>query len=178
MRRIASNVITIATIVFGSLVFAGCIARPLQPAPDSLIDPPFLPPTQIPTPVPPTPTPIDQSQNSSGAGCTNDLKYISDVSVPDGSEFKPGEKIDKKWEVENSGTCSWDKRYKLKQTAGNEMGVSRDQALYPARAGSRAEIRIQFIAPAEPGLYSSKWQAYSPSGIPFGEWISIQIVVK
>ena len=76
----------------------------------------------------------------------------------------PVRPLDKRWEVENSGTCNWDERYRLQLIAGPEMGAPPEQALYPARSGTQAVIRIVFTAPAEPGTYRSAWQAYNPAG--------------
>jgi len=110
--------------------------------------------------------------------CANNLYYLDDLTVPDGSIFPPGAAIDKQWLVENNGDCSWDSRYRLELVAGVAMGVPEEQALYPARAGSQAVIRIIFTAPAELGSYRSEWQAYDPQGVPFGDPIFIEIVVS
>jgi hypothetical protein len=109
--------------------------------------------------------------------CTNQLNYIEDLSIPDGSPFPPGASLDKRWKVENSGTCNWDGRYRLQLTAGPALNAQAEQALYPARAGSQAEIRIEFKAPQEPGVYRSAWQAFDPSGQPFGDPVFIEIDV-
>jgi hypothetical protein len=110
--------------------------------------------------------------------CANNLFYLDDLTIPDGSVFPPGAAIDKQWLVENNGDCSWDSRYRLELVSGVAMGVPEEQALYPARAGSQAVIRINFIAPNEPGNYRSEWQAYDPQGVPFGDPIFIEIVVS
>jgi hypothetical protein len=105
------------------------------------------------------------------------LRYIEDVSIPDGSQVTSGESLDKRWNVENNGTCNWDKGYNLKLIAGPELGAPSEQALYPARSGSQATIRILFTAPTEPGVYRSAWQAYNPDGRPFGDPVFIEIQV-
>jgi hypothetical protein len=80
--------------------------------------------------------------------------------------------------VENSGSCNWDERYHLKLTDGADLGAAHDQALYPARGGTKAVIRILFTAPSQPGTYRSSWQAYSPDGKAFGDPIFIEIIVN
>jgi hypothetical protein len=57
------------------------------------------------------------------------------------------------------------------------MGAEIEQALFPARSDSEAEIRIIFTAPQEEGTYQALWQAYSPSGEPFGDPIFLIIEV-
>jgi len=90
----------------------------------------------------------------------------------------PGASIDKQWLVQNNGTCNWDARYRLQFAGGLEMGAAAEQALYPARAGNQATIRIDFIAPSEPGTYSTAWQAINPDGEPFGDPVFMEIVVE
>ncbi len=58
------------------------------------------------------------------------------------------------------------------------MGAATEQALYPARAGAQATLRIIFTAPSDTGTYISTWQAFAPGGEAFGDTIYIQIVVQ
>jgi hypothetical protein len=106
------------------------------------------------------------------------LRYIEDLSIPDGSQVSSGERLDKRWSVENNGSCNWDQSYRLKLIAGPALGASAEQALYPARSGSQATIRIIFTAPTEPGVYRSAWQAYNPDGQPFGDPVFIEVQVE
>lgn len=110
--------------------------------------------------------------------CTDDLLFIDDLTIPDGTIVSPGSSLDKRWLVENSGDCNWDSRYRLHLIAGTSLGVTSDQSLYPARAGTQADIRIIFSAPQTPGVYISEWQAYNPDGVPFGQSFFIKIVVQ
>ena len=116
----------------------------------------------------PTSTPI----------CTDNLTFISDVTIPDGTVVAPGSILDKQWLIQNSGDCNWDAGYHLRLISGNALGASTDQALYPARAGTQATERILFTAPQEAGEYVSEWQAYDANGIAFGESFFIKIEVR
>ena len=77
----------------------------------------------------------------------------------------------------NSGTCDWDSRYRLKLMDGSAMEAA-EQALYPARAGAQATLRILFTAPSDTGTYKSTWQAFGPGGDVFGDPVYIQIIVQ
>jgi hypothetical protein len=110
--------------------------------------------------------------------CVDSLVFIEDLTIPDGSTTNPGEQLDKQWRVENAGTCNWDSSYRMQLIAGPALQAPSEQALYPARSGSRATIRIIFTAPAEPGRYRSAWQAVSPQGILFGDPIFIEFIVE
>ncbi len=127
--------------------------------------PTFTPPVE-PT-VSPTPTPP----------CANNLEFLEDLTIPDGTVVSPGADIDKQWLVQNNGSCNWDVRYRLKFVGGDLLGAATEQALYPARAGVQAIIRIHFTAPTATGTYKTAWQAFDPQGEPFGDAIFMEIVV-
>ncbi len=142
---------------------------------------PFLPPTLAPS----APKAASQTQSAARAqpptpqpSCSDNLVFIDDLSIKDGTVFPPGAQLDKRWKVENAGTCNWDQRYRMKLIAGSQLSVPAEQALFPARSGAQAVIRIVFTAPAEPGNYRSAWQAYNPQGDPFGDPFFIDIVVE
>ena len=145
----------------------------------------FVPPTQpIPTLELPTTTPVPSPESILPTGtattgpCTNDLNFVDDVTIEDGTVVSPGSNVDKQWLVSNSGSCNWDSSYRMKLIGGDALGAVTEQALYPARAGTQATIRILFTAPTAPGTYQSAWQAYGPDGVAFGDPIYITIAVS
>jgi hypothetical protein len=140
-------------------------------------DNPFIAPTLAPKiVVSPTQTPATDEPTET-VSCVDKLKFVDDVTVPDGARFAPHASIEKVWLVRNEGTCNWDTGYTLRLISGPEMGADAEQALFPARSGSEVEIRLFFFAPGAPGSYVSKWQAFDPGGEPFGDLIFIDIVV-
>jgi len=125
-----------------------------------------------------TPLPEPAASPTATPPCTDGLAHIDDITIPDGAIVSPGASLDKKWLVQNNGSCNWDSRYRLKFVGGLEMGAAIEQALYPARSGSQATIRISFTAPTEPGTYTTAWQATNPDGTPFGDAIFMEIIVE
>ena len=125
-------------------------------------------PTDTPVPALPTSTPT----------CENNLSFLNDVTVPDGTVYSPGDEIEKIWLVHNSGTCDWGTGYELRLASGEAMGADAVQALYPAHANSEVELKILFIAPEEAGSYKSYWQAYDQYGKLFGIDFYVEIVVQ
>jgi hypothetical protein len=119
----------------------------------------------------------EETQFTPTPECEPDLTFLSDLSLPDGTVVLPGQSLDKRWQVENSGSCNWDIRYRLKLIAGPNLGAATDQALYPARSNTPAVIRIIFTAPDESGVQRSAWQAHDPHGEPFGDPIFIEVAV-
>jgi hypothetical protein len=110
--------------------------------------------------------------------CTPGLLFLEDLTIPDGTLVQPGESLDKRWLVQNNGTCNWDHNFGLQLIAGPDLGAPGEKALYPARIGAQAEIQIIFTAPEEPGNYRSAWQANAQNGELFGDPVYIEISVE
>jgi hypothetical protein len=127
-------------------------------------------PRPSPTPEEPTATPLPP--------CSASLRYLGDITYPDGTLVSPGQRIQKQWLVENNGSCDWERGHRLKLVGGFPLGVFGEVALYPARAGTQAVIEIDFTAPLEAGLYRTAWQAFNPDGAPFGDAVYMEIVVQ
>ena len=112
------------------------------------------------------------------ADCTNNLTFLEDLTIPDNMFATFGLALDKQWLVENSGTCNWNATYRLRNIGGAALGAPEEIALYPARAGTQATLRILFTAPFTEGVYESAWQAIDANGNPFGDPIYVRIVVQ
>lgn len=109
--------------------------------------------------------------------CTNNSRFVEDLTVPDGSVVAPGAEIDKRWSVQNTGSCDWGADYRLVQVSGGGLIGPKEAALYPARAGETAAWQILLQAPMDPGEYTSRWQARAPDGSLFGDDVFVVIVV-
>lgn len=164
-------------LLFGLLLIVGLTACGKQ---RTGTPPVFIPPTAV--------SPLQAQSNRPVGGalapqatatqqCIPNLRYLEDLSLPDGTLVSPGESLDKRWSVENNGTCNWDETYTLRWIAGPTLGAPENMPLYPARAGTTATIRVLFTAPQAAGTYRSAWQAYDSLGNPFGDPIFIEIQV-
>lgn len=152
------------------------VGEPTATLPPSPTTAPYFP-TSTPQPgftlipntaLPPTETPQP---------CTNDAVFTADVTVPDNSEILPGAPIDKRWKIQNTGTCNWDARYTISFFEGNQMTSTGEFAIYPAKAGTPAVLQVSMVAPDVPGNYTGRWQLRDPDGKPFGPVLFIKIVV-
>jgi len=169
--------VSFALILLAPLL-GGCNLTPKIPAPADPNSAPYRPPTLIPkTTRTFTPGPQETAREEA-AECVNLLTFVRDITIPDGTVVQAGSTVDKRWEVENSGTCSWGEGYKLKLVNGPDLSAQPEQSLFPARSGTQAEIRILFTAPEPPGLYRSAWQAVTPGGEAFGDLFFIEIKVE
>ena len=172
-----------------TLLVSGCAAGATgTPAPPGLPvsaarTPPGIPTATVSSLPPPTssPTPSDAGEPvrpSTTPACQNSLKFVADLTVPDGTIVARGAVIDKRWQVENNGTCNWDEGYRFKLISGPDLGSPSEQALFPARSGAVAVIRALFVAPSMPGVYRSAWQAVGPDAETFGDIIYIEVRVN
>jgi len=170
----------LAVLIFFSL--SSCLNKEARPIPTSQI---YRPPTQIPTALPATQVyletgaegPAEASHPTPTPSCINGLWFLEDITIPDGTLVNPGELLDKRWRVQNNGTCNWDQGFRVNLIAGPGMGVPVQQTLVPALSGTEVVIRMVYIAPDEPGNYRSAWQAFDPLDNPFGDPFFIDIVV-
>jgi hypothetical protein len=160
------------------IILSGCAIRPILLAPESTQIPPYKPPTLVPLP---THTSVPTQKSivlTPQVACEDNLSFKNDLTIPDGTVVVPSSTIDKRWEVVNSGTCNWNEQYRLRQTAGPDLGLPKNQGLYPARSGSQAVIRIVLTAPTKTDKYHIVFQAANPEGQLFGDPIYMDIQVS
>jgi hypothetical protein len=95
--------------------------------------------------------------------------FVSDITIPDGTEIAPGAIFTKIWRIKNSGTCTWTTSYKLVFFSGDRMGGSSPQAMPATVApGDVVDLSVTFTAPTDEGSYRSRWKLQNASGNQFG----------
>jgi len=98
----------------------------------------------------------------------DNLAFITDLTIPDGSVIPVGATFIKTWLVRNQGTTEWGQGYTLRFCENTPLTIVTEMPLPPAKPGEDGSISIMMTAPAEPGRYKSTWQAHNPAGRPFG----------
>jgi uncharacterized protein YkwD len=136
--------------------------------------PTVIQPTATPQPTAttvPTAAPTSQPQTSTGgqaASCDNKAAFYADVSIPDGTQFVPGQAFTKTWRVKNAGTCDWN-GYTLVYQDGNPLGAP---TIVPVpgtvTAGKIVDLSVKMAAPQSPGGYYSNWLLAGSDGSTFG----------
>ena len=167
-------------LVFLSACASTATPTPFRPptAPAPLIESTFIiQPTQEIAVIESTPLPT-VFPTTNPAECMNNLTFLEDLTIPDNMFATFGLTLDKQWLVQNSGTCHWNSAYRLRNIGGAALSAPEEIALYPARAGTQATLRILFTAPFEEGVYESAWQAIDANGNPFGDPIYIRVAVQ
>jgi len=122
--------------------------------------------------VPGQAVPVDDTE-----GGVSDGRYLTDVTIPDGSLFSGGEAFVKTWRVENNGETTWNGRYQLVHVGGEAMTNQTSQPLPTAAPGSQVDVSITLSAPMVNGRYLSRWRMQDPQGQRFGQVLFLDINV-
>ena len=128
-----------------------------------------------------SPAPAGGATVALGDACNN-AAYEGDVTVPDGTVFKPGVDFVKTWAVRNTGTCTWDEGYEF-------VFIGGDKAIDPVNfkfknakdfvaGGEGINLSINLTAPLAVGKYSGTWRMRTDNGYYFGSLFSVYIEVK
>lgn len=91
-------------------------------------------------------------------------RFVSDVTVPDGSTYAPGTSFMKTWRLRNEGTCTWS-GYSLVFDRGDQMNGASPIAIGTVNPGQEVDISITLTAPAAPGSYRGYWRIRNASGV-------------
>ena len=124
-------------------------------------------PTSI--PLPSTPVPVPTALTLPAGSKCDKASFVSDVTVPDGTVFAPGQSFTKTWRLKNNGTCTWNTGYSVVFSSGEQMGgpasVNLPNQVAP---GQTVDISLNLTAPANPGTYRGYWLLKNSAGNLFG----------
>ncbi len=140
--------------------------------------PASLPPTVTPV-APPTITPLPPP-----TWACDRAQFVADVTVPDGTVFRPGQAFTKTWRLKNTGACTWTTSYALVFDSGDKMGGP-DRVNLPIMVdtGQTVDVSLPLTAPGTAGSYRGYWRLQNADGVRFGIgseatnafWISIRV---
>ncbi len=101
----------------------------------------------------------------------NEIMYVADVTIPDGTTMKPGENFVKTWRVRNTGTTTWGAGYTLAFFGGDKMKGPDAVALPPLKPSEVADVSLMLTAPKTSGMSKSTWKAHDPQGKVFEHYL-------
>jgi hypothetical protein len=124
----------------------------------------------------PTTAPVAQATPGASPTCRNNSTFVSDVTVPDGTTFAPGQSFTKTWRLRNSGTCAWTDGYELVFVRGTNMAAG-SAAVPETTPGATADVQMQMTTPTSPGTHIGFYRMRTPNGTLFGDtvWVSIGV---
>jgi hypothetical protein len=150
----------------------------------------WLPPTETLQPSPtntPTPEGTPATPDISGPDSTlvaspsaqDVAEFFADISVPDGSNFNPGEKFTKTWRIKNSGASTWTTQFSLAFVGGAQMGGPNAAPLTRSvQPGDTIDISVDLTAPNESGEYRGFWKMRNAAAdfFDFAVYVEINVV--
>lgn len=105
------------------------------------------------------------------AGRVDEARYVSDVTIPDGTVLRPGQVFIKTWRVRNSGNTTWDNRYSFAHFGDERLGALAAIPLPRVAPGREVNLSLRMIAPLQPGTYRSTYKFKNPSG----QWFEFEM---
>ncbi len=131
--------------------------------------------TVTPAPVQTNPPVLTATQPAQTTAETTPVKacdageFVTDVTVPDGTSFTPGQTFTKTWRLKNTGSCTWTTSYRVIFDSGNSLGAPASFNL-PTNVPPDAivDISVQMKAPDAVKEYESNWKLQNASGVIFG----------
>ena len=101
---------------------------------------------------------IQALATTSGPVCDSAI-LVADITVPDGTKFKPGVDFEKVWRIQNTGTCTWDEGYSFVYGGGSLDGYTiyfknKNQFVKP---GATTDIGVNLTASLSPNTYQECW---------------------
>ena len=109
-------------------------------------------------------------------------RFISDVSIHEGTQMMPKTKFTKIWKIRNSGDVPWWPGSKLVFVGGDQLSADSSVPLpsaAPVQPGEEVDVAVDMEAPQEPGRYVGYWRLTGPMGRrKFGQrvWVHMQVV--
>lgn len=99
----------------------------------------------------------------------NSASFVTDVTIPDGTEFKPNQSFNKVWRISNTGSCSWNHQYQLIYSSGDQMNAPSAVNFADTTApGATKDIAIDLTSPGAAGNYTGYFKIKAPDGTVFG----------
>lgn len=129
-----------------------------------------LTPTETPTPSPVPPTSVEETF------CDNS-KFLTDVTIPDGTLLAPGQVFEKTWSFQNTGRCTWKEGYTIAWIKGDVLGGVTRPLPETVPPNGTVNVTVRLTAPFRPGTYQGIWRLFNSKGEPFGDFVSVLIVV-
>ncbi len=167
-----ASVLVLATLACSSATTPAPAPQTGQPTSIVILITATPPPGPDSTPMPPT---VAATAVQSG-GCTLNMAYVADVTIPDGTVMTPGSAFVKTWRVKNSGTCEWKDGTQLVFADGEQMRGPAAVNVPPTAPNATSDISVNLIALAAPGKYVGRWRMRSPEGTVYGA-LTVVIVI-
>jgi len=105
------------------------------------------------------------------------MQFVQDITIGEGESVPPSTRFVKTWRFLNNGDQDWPDGCFISYMEGEQL-TDTTRALVPSLPrGTQGNVSVEMTSPAVRGIYQSRWQLNTPTGLPFGESIWCIIVV-
>jgi len=116
-------------------------------------------------------------------GC-NDANYVGETAPYDGDKVKAGKNISKAWQLDNTGTCTWDEGYAFvflpdvssPEIKGYNIVIRKNSNDFTPPGYSQTFV-VKLTAPTTSGEYKGYWKMRDDQGNYFGPRVYIDFIV-
>jgi hypothetical protein len=168
-----AHVTVAARLTEASLATRNSMGNPGDETAIATLTPPERPQPATPSPVESTtiiPDPSLPHTPSPTLPCDRAAPGIPmDITIPDDTQFLPGETFTKIWRLQNIGACTWTSDYAARFFYGDRIGAA--EIVFLGREvlpGDNVDIAVDMQAPNEPGSYQGNWKLVNARGQFFG----------
>jgi len=106
-------------------------------------------------------------------------RFVSDVTLPDGTEVAPGANLVKTWRFRNDSTKPWPEGTVLALVSkkGDKLGAPETTPVPICQPGQEVDIAVPLVAPAQAGRYVAYFRLCGPGGKKFGQRVWAMLTV-
>lgn len=109
---------------------------------------------------------------------TTDAARFTGTELPnDAYVAQPNGAFRKMWQVQNTGSTTWNNGYRLVFVSGIQMGAPSEVAIPAASPQQVVTVGMDIVAPSEPGVHRGYWQLRNAQGTFFGQQLWVQVTV-
>lgn len=105
-------------------------------------------------------------------------RFVSDVSLEDGTHVAPEQTFVKIWKMRNEGAVAWPEATRLASVGGDKLSSVESVLVPPVEPNAEVDIAVDMTAPAKPGRYIGYWRLVTPDGNRFGQRVWVDVVVE
>ncbi len=118
----------------------------------------------------------ESSDALSKATGVDNAAFVSDVTIPDGTQITAGQSFTKTWRLKNSGTTTWTTSYKFCFVSGSQMSAPSCVNIGSSVAPNATyDVSVGMAAPTTAGSYTGYWKMKNASSVAFGTQVYVQI---
>lgn len=113
-----------------------------------------------------TPTP---TLTKTAEGVCYQASLVSET-IPDGTDFTPGQTFTKTWTLKNTGTCEWNSNFDVVFVSGDAMNAPASTQLTNSTvaAGQSVQVTLDLKAPTSAGTHRGDFKLRNDKGVLFG----------